>query len=176
MKTQVYKGNRFPVTVRCLKHNILFDTHPSSTLLKGGNSCPKCRKTGFSKKAIAWLERVATQENVVIQHAQNGGEYCIPGTNFRVDGYHKESNTVYEFGAYYHADPRVYDPSEYNELCKATMEDLYIKTKKRVQKLKDLGYTVVEMWEYDDEINPLRPSNRDRLQVPAIEVRVQIIF
>ena len=53
-------------------------------------------KTNFSHDSIRWLEWVAHQEGVTIQHALNGnGEVTIGGVS--VDGYCQSTRTVYQF-------------------------------------------------------------------------------
>ena len=43
-----------------------------------------------------------------LQHVGNGGEYHVPCTTFTVDGFHHESNTVYEFHrCFWHGCPQV---------------------------------------------------------------------
>ena len=109
-----------------------------------------------SKKAIDWISWEAIARDIDIRHAQNGGEYQIPNTKYSVDGYHAESRTVFEYmGSYFHGDPRLYAPGFWNSLCKKTMGELYQKTLDRVKDIEQLGYIVIQMWEYDDEINPL---------------------
>jgi len=52
-----------------------------------------------SRTYIIWLEWLTYQNpDLVIQHALTGrGEYRIPNTNYRVDGFCHETNTVYEY-------------------------------------------------------------------------------
>ena len=48
--------------------------------------------------SIVWLEWMASQSGTNIHHAlHHTGEYRIPGTNYRVDGFCAQTNTVYEF-------------------------------------------------------------------------------
>jgi hypothetical protein len=69
----------------------------------GGYTC----KDTFSKKSLIWLAYRERIENVKIQHAlQNGGEFKIPSTNFRADGWCEAENTVYSYyGCYFHGCP-----------------------------------------------------------------------
>ena len=61
--------------------------------------CSICTTCGYSKAAIKWIESISTD----IRHAENFGEYSIPGTKFKVDGYDEKTNTVYEFhGCFWH--------------------------------------------------------------------------
>ncbi len=52
-------------------------------------------KTKQSNTAIKWLSYVAEKENIRIEHVRNGGEERLK--RYSMDGYHRESNTVYEF-------------------------------------------------------------------------------
>jgi hypothetical protein len=106
---------------------------------------------GYSMKCIQWLESIIAKEGVFIQHAMNGGEYQIPGTRFKVDGYCKETNTCYEFhGDIFHGNPDLF---EGHEQCHAfndfTAKQLYDATIERENKIISLGYNLVVMWEND---------------------------
>ena len=52
-------------------------------------------KTKQSNTAIKWLSYVAEKEGIRIEHVRNGGEERLK--RYSMDGYHRESNTVYEF-------------------------------------------------------------------------------
>ncbi len=52
-------------------------------------------KTKQSNTGIKWLSYVAEKENIHIEHVRNGGEERLE--RYSMDGYHRESNTVYEF-------------------------------------------------------------------------------
>ena len=128
----------------------MWDCRPIDVLL--GSGCPHCLKKGYSQKCISWLNTIAQQENIVIQHAENGGEYKIPGTQFYADGFCKNTNTVYEFyGDVYHGNPTIFSSDEkchpYNK--QQTAKTLYSKTMQREATIKDLGYNVISIWEAD---------------------------
>ncbi len=56
-------------------------------------------------------------EGIYIQYALNDGEYQIPGTRYKADGYCSETNTIYEFhGDYWHGNPSKFSPTDINEL------------------------------------------------------------
>jgi hypothetical protein len=85
---------------------------------------------------------------VLIQHALNGGEYQIPGTRYKADGYCQETNTIYEFhGDYWHGNPEIYPPTVSNVIVGKTMGELYEYTIKREEEIKSLCYNLVVMWE-----------------------------
>ena len=106
----------------------------------------------YSYKAIKWLDNISIKYNIFIQHAKNIGEYLIPNTRFKADGYCKETNTIYEFyGDIYHGNPNFFTP---NDLChpfskSITAGDLYKKTMDRENVIKELGYNIISIWETD---------------------------
>ena len=105
----------------------------------------------YSNVALEWLTWCA-QEQQSLQHARNAGEYCIPGTNFHVDGFDASTNTIYEFhGCFWHGCRRCFPIRHESHLrhYDRTMQDVYETTQQRIQQFKELGYHVVEMWECD---------------------------
>lgn len=98
-----------------------------------------------------WLESIMEEEGIFIQHALNGGEYTILGTRFKADGYCEETNTIYEFhGDSIHGNLNVFDDDELcNPFSDLTAKELYELTKIREEKIKELGYNLIVMWESD---------------------------
>ncbi len=112
--------------------------------------CPFCASSKtFSFMAIEWLNTIEKQENIIIQHRGNSDkEFSIPGTKYTVDGYCKETNTVYEFhGNYWHGNPRLFNKDDINERVQRTYGELYSDTIKKEQIIKKLGYHLITMWE-----------------------------
>jgi hypothetical protein len=106
----------------------------------------------WSRIAIAWLKRVAAEEGIHIQHAQNEGElrYECGDSWISFDGYCKETNTVYEFhGDYWHGNPKIYDSDEINSKNGKTMGELYRNTVEREEFIRNEGFNLVVMWESD---------------------------
>ena len=97
-----------------------------------------------------------------VQHAGNEGECKIPETRFTVDGYHEDSNTVFEFhGCFWHGCERCF-PSRHERhprLLDRTMYDVREKTRQRIQKIKDKRFIVQEMWEC--EWDDMKQNNPD---------------
>lgn len=143
-----YEDRDTMLTIKCKKHDV-FEIHPRSHLeLEAG--CPTCSPHGYSKIAIGWLNRVCEEEHIKIKHSQNGGEFKIPNSNYRADGYCVKTNTVYEFhGCYFHGCQDCFDPGKVNVLCHKTFEELYKNTKKREKFIKKQGFNLVTMWEHD---------------------------
>lgn len=115
----------------------------------GKNECPLCTHNRYSKIQIEWLKFVMETEHIFIQHAENGGEYYIEGIG-KVDGFCKQTNTVYEFhGNFWHGNPNMFDPTDINPFNKKSYGDLYKSTLDRSNKIKRFGYNLIEMWESD---------------------------
>ncbi len=87
-----YKGIYKPIDLYCNKHNIKFAQKPKYFLLNN-IGCPKCKTNGYSIAAIKWLNEISSSNNIYIQHQNNNGEFHVPQTQYRVDGYCKETNT-----------------------------------------------------------------------------------
>ena len=124
-----------------------------------GDSCPKCSTNGYSQKAIKWLEQLSKEKDIYIQHAENDGEFIIKINNkkTRVDGYCKETNTVFSFsGCWFHGciingckNMKYFKKNNINinVLSKKTFRDLHDATIEREKKIKKLGYNLVTIWE-----------------------------
>lgn len=150
----VYTNKKTPITVRCKSCKGTFERQVFSHLMGAGCTNSKCKNFishGYSRMAIRWLEYEAKKRGIAIQHAENGGEFRIPKSRFRVDGYHEESNTVFEFhGDRYHGNPKVFAPdTRPNPFSRRTAAQLHETTKAREKLLKSLGYKLVVMWERD---------------------------
>ncbi|XP_028132068.1 uncharacterized protein LOC114327599 [Diabrotica virgifera virgifera] len=98
-------------------------------------------KEMYSEASIKWLNQFPN-----IQHALIGGEVTICGA--KVDGYDPNTNTVYQYnGCFWHGHPECYAPDTINRANKETMSDLYERTVRRVNQIKEAGYNLVEIWE-----------------------------
>jgi hypothetical protein len=146
---EVFKSSILKCWFKC-NNNHIFDSTLSNII--NGNWCPKCSNNGYSKKAINWLNNIMFKENINIQHAENEGEYVIKTPDFKssVDGYCKETNTVYEFhGDFWHGNPNKFNRDDINPITKTTYGKLYDKTIKRENIIKNFGYNLVTIWECD---------------------------
>jgi hypothetical protein len=116
-----------------------------------GRGCYKCGYNGYSKTAIDWLKYEENERGIKIQHALNGGEKRI-GKYF-VDGFHKESNTIFEFhGCFWHSHienckNKNYDKNQIHPIRKLTHEEVYVETMYREFELEQMGYNLIVMWE-----------------------------
>ena len=107
------------------------------------------RTETFSKISINWLKWVYDTNGgkVRIQHALNGGEHVIPGVG-KVDGFCEATNTVYEFqGCFWHGCERCYTRDTINPWNQTEMGELQNRTQTKNQKIRDLGYNLVEVYE-----------------------------
>ena len=112
---------------------------------------PEYYKTdNYSKMSIMWLNYMAKTKNLKIQNALNGGEkkLAIDGKTYKVDGFCKETNTVYEFyGCFWHGCPNCYKPNIVNSKNQMDMETLNDKTIEKRENIKSAGYNHVSIYE-----------------------------
>ena len=98
-----------------------------------------------SRVGLEWLTWCGQE----VQHVGNAGEVRLPPVGF-VDGYCHDTRTVYEFqGCFTHGCPTCY-PNRHEPHVRhfdRTLQDVYETTQQKIQRLKELGYTVVQMWE-----------------------------
>lgn len=137
----------------CCKEHGNFIQRPLIHLNGGG--CPQCALTQYSKKSIRWLQFIEKKDNVNIIHFENFGEYKIPGTRYKVDGYCKETNTVYEFqGDVFHGNPLKFKKGDkchpFNK--NITAGQLLKRTQQKLDIIKEKGYNVIIIWESDWDI------------------------
>ena len=108
-----------------------------------------------SRVALEWLQ---TRD---IQHVRNAGEVHIPAIGF-VDGYCHDTRTVYEFqGCFTHGCPTCY-PNRHETHVRhfdRSLQDVYESAQQKIQRLKQRGYTVVQIWEC--EWNRLKDTSLD---------------
>lgn len=102
-----------------------------------------------SFKALKWLEWESYKRNIKIQTAANGREVRI-APNILVDGFYPP-NIVFSFlGCYWHQCIQCY-PQQYHRLPGSTNKSssLYESYLVRSEKIKNLGFELIEMWEHD---------------------------
>ena len=108
----------------------------------------------YSQMAISWIQSIERKEGVIIQHAESGGELRIPlgKSCIHLDGWCEETNTAYEFhGDVWHGNPEIYGPEEHCHPFNKewTAGELYEKTILREQEIRNLGFNLVTIWEFD---------------------------
>jgi len=115
-----------------------------------GHQCPKCSSNSSSRLATRWLSSLNIDG--LQTHESSEGEFKIPGTNWKADGYDKKTNTIYEFhGSFWHAHPsyRGYKEGEMHPRIKLTWDEIYKNTLERENKIMSLGYNLVVKWEHE---------------------------
>jgi hypothetical protein len=139
-----YNRSVIKVSIRCIQHDFIFEQTPN-THLGGREGCHKCASSSVSKAQIEWLSFVETYYGIQIAR-----ESLIKTTKWRADGYHKDTNTIFEFhGDFWHGNPKRYNSSEINKVTKVSMGELYEQTIHREERIKELGYNLVVVWEHD---------------------------
>jgi G:T-mismatch repair DNA endonuclease (very short patch repair protein) len=143
----IYKNCNSKVEIVCKIHGSFFQQpriHVNST------GCQKCNNFTTSKIARNWLK------SLNIPHLRTSddprGEYRIPETKWKVDGYDEKTNTIYEFhGDYWHAHPSVsrYNENEKHPRKRGTWGEIYKNTLEREQKIRNLGYNLIVIWEHE---------------------------
>jgi len=142
----IWKGASFNIKLECKKHGS-FNIFPYNHIK--GKGCPKCFNQ-YSKISIQWLNYLHIKYDIFIQHADNIGEFYIPDTRLKADGYCKETNTIYEFlGDFWHGNPDIYDLLDINRKTNTTYLELYNETINKKETILKLGYNYVEIWEND---------------------------
>ena len=110
---------------RFLKPNTIYRPHSYTGVYRS--------RDRHSLIAIKLLKWISYETGLYIQHAQNGGEHRIG--NYRVDGFDRDTNTVYEFlGDLYGTDARSVinaGMSSFRVLQK-TVQDVYDNTMYRL--------------------------------------------
>ena len=112
----------------------------------------------FGIKATCWLEYEARQRGIHIHHQRcgHGGERTINGQ--KVDGYHPESKTVFQYhGCFWHGCRECFPrPEQRNEVISTdrkgnaiTREEAFQRTLNRSYSIRFCGYNLVEKWEHE---------------------------
>ena len=105
------------------------------------------RGENYSKISIAWLDWIEEKHSIKIQHALNGGELSIKNVG-KVDGYCKDTNTVYEFqGCFWHGCRKCYSDDTINTKNQIDMLTLRKHTFEKNAKIESAGFNLVEVYE-----------------------------
>ena len=139
-----YVNAKTPVIIICPLHGEF--TQTPDLHINRCIGCSQCNLYGASKISFGWL--AYHELSCIIQHKKNEGEYTIPFTKYRADGFCNKTNTIYEFnGDYWHGNPKIYNSSLVNPSSKKTFGELYKNTIKKKQFCIELGYKYIEIWE-----------------------------
>lgn len=144
-----YKKSNKKVEIVCLKHGSFFQK-PNGHL--DGKGCIKCCKI-ISKRETEFLNYLN------VPNTSTNRQKKLLG--FNVDGIDYDTKTIYEFlGDYWHGNPKIYNKNDINKATKTTFGELYQNTFKKFKKLKNHGYNIKYIWEYDwDKWNNNRSKN-----------------
>lgn len=142
-----YVNSSTKMEIVCQIHGTFMQSPDSHVHQSTG--CPRCAANRYSKKSIMWLNHIALCENIEILHAENNSEFKIEGIGF-VDGYCAITNTIYEFhGDYWHGHPSKFEACDTHPVCNKTYGELYNTTIARDQKIRDMGYNLITIWEHE---------------------------
>jgi hypothetical protein len=141
-----YKNTNTKILITCYKCGD-FEQNPSEHY--NGANCPNCINSNYSKQSMVYLNFISKYYNINIQHAENGNEYKILNIG-KADGYCEKTNTIYEYhGDFWHGNPKKYNSNCINKKNGKTFGELYEKTLKREQQIKDMGFNLITIWESD---------------------------
>ncbi len=142
---ETYINEKTKMKIICPIHDVFIKTPTAH--LHGKQGCNKCSYNGTSNAANEWLNSLNISGLRTFESPE--GEYRIPKLNWKVDGYDKNTNTVYEFhGVYWHGHPehKNYKDGEKHPTINLTWNELYNKTIERDKKIIEMGYNLVVKW------------------------------
>jgi len=94
-------------------------------------------RANISKAETNWLNDIGVPQR----------QHLIEETGQTVDGFNKDTKTVYLYhGRYWHGCPETYNPEEIHPSIKVPMKELYQHTLDYEQKIKDAGYNLITKW------------------------------
>lgn len=168
-----YIDCRTKVILICKFCDCKFEMTPN-THLSQKHGCSNCKITGFSKISIEWLEYMRIT-NPRIQHKLNGGEFNIPDSNYKADGFlpplegdENQKGTIFEFqGCRWHSCPVCYpNRDEIHSTKQITHNELYQRTIEKREYCEKMGYKYIEMWECE------WMETRKKLVLPNVELLI----
>lgn len=140
-----YTNIQSKIIITCPKHGDFEQT--AKAHLKQHQGCPKCamgRKT--SSQEIQWILSL-NNPNLIQQHKIS---LTDNSKSFIVDAYDPTTNTVYLYhGDFWHGNINRYPRSKINSVKNKTMGELYDGTMSYEKQIRDLGYSIVSIWESD---------------------------
>jgi hypothetical protein len=145
-----YISSNSKVKIRCKIHGEFEVDPPKHYRL--GYGCPICTGCGVSFAQLEWLHKIenTTPHDIIYKGGKYNKEESFKFNTklYRVDGFCKETNTIYEFlGCWYHGCPKCRNETVVHPWTKKTMKQLYQECIDRKTIFEENGYTVVYMWE-----------------------------
>ena len=135
-----FEGMTKPMTIICSFHGEFKQT-PDIHKRAG---CQRCGSGPVSNMSQEWLD------SLLVPKSKREVWIKIGGRKIKVDGFDKDTNTIYEFwGNYWHGNPLLYESDEINSNNKKTFGELYSQTQKRIEMIKSSGYNLIDIWESD---------------------------
>jgi len=102
----------------------------------------------YRKKALMWLLRMEQTDGCQIHHARNGREYRPPELpRYSVDGYCRETRTVYEFLRCYYHGCKCQPFRDVKTMGGETLAERYEQTMARIEQITRAVYLVKVQWE-----------------------------
>ena len=136
-----YKGWSHKLKITCPDHGDFYQSCKDHASAARG--CPSCARISKSRLEDEWL----TSFDVIYRQYKIN----LDGKLIKVDGYNPITNTVYEFlGDYWHGHPIWHSKlNGINANNKISFIELFEQTKIRFDKIKNMGYNIVYVWEND---------------------------
>lgn len=137
----VYINDSSKVKITCPIHGG-FEQKANNHL--NGAGCPSCAHV-ISKKEIAWLNFLNIPET--FRHKV----IFINNKKYNLDALDINKKIIWEFyGDFWHGNPNKYDPNALHpSRNNKTYGQLYKETLDREEVLKEAGYTIISIWEFD---------------------------
>jgi len=137
----VYENIKKHVKIICPDHGMYLQSPFQHLYHKTG--CHTCAQVYTSSKGeLEWLDYIGVPNDK--DHRQF--YLILENKKFWVDGISEK--TIYEYlGDYWHGNPAVFSPSDFNKTIKKSYGELYDETFKRFSALENHGYTIKYIWE-----------------------------
>ena len=125
----------------------------------------------YGVMATEWLEWEAKINNVHIDHKFNNVEKRVGARRLPVDGFCRETNTVWQFqGCYWHGHRCHLNPNDYNEVRQVSSEILRKETESNSAYIRKQGYHLKEIreceWQTLQQHNPDLRKILDSCRLP----------
>ena len=106
-------------------------------------------KKQYSLGQIEWLEfRKITKPDIIHILNNEDGEFKIPNSNYRADGWSERDNSILEYhGDFWHGNPALYNQEEINLISKKSYGELYQRTLKKQRFCEECGFNYTYIWE-----------------------------
>jgi hypothetical protein len=103
----------------------------------------------YSVGSIQWLNYLKVclpDMRHILNH--DAGEFIIPSTNYKADGFSKINNCIFEYhGDFWHGNPALYNPDDTNPVSNKTYGELYNNTLVKQLYCENNGFVYKFIWE-----------------------------